>query len=677
MKSITTIYQANSQMEFQNFVLLIVATATCTTVEQSFPLALDDDCFINLVGKGVDTKSVTRFLDLKDSAYTFSTFEYFNISDDEEIRTDDTNLTLKESYFRYDQKLRGSCIIFLLRTLSFNETVTAIYKSGFATSDEILFFVQFPSLIEWKDHLLKFSALDQHSPFIFHANIVFLTNDSEKIGIHCYFCFPNPTRLHLINTNSIKSYIYVKRIAQALNGNGHGRHALVQSAMGGLGTDDCFNTHRDLIYQTRQNFYQHLRKHCSPPFIVIYLVIQPALNISCITKESDVPDDELDDLEWFLHLRYGEATAQQIPNEITATRGSILIMENYKVKLLSCVTTRSISQKVDYVFITVFNWLVWGALLIASVSYVMLYNNLHLGLDTIWHLFSHPCWQTHPRKLICVPWICMIFLSCIYQSSISSESVQPQEFPSLSTLVKRGYKLWLPKKQYFSRLQRKNDKEVVVKIVGTGAGIDKLQGKNLEEMFNTTIELLYDGNGSHSVHYPEYHNLSKLIHSLTSHKLVLGEPGAASVFGQAAFTEGLIHFQKTKLCKFFDINDLSFIMTLRLWSYLSYRSSSLLRRFTEMGIPTRFVKLQIDIKHNSVREVVVAATGTCVPPRPIELKSAIVTSMFDEGTSHRKRARMEYFATKRISAKVAVLRAYAIQPIQCVFDALIIVDFET
>ncbi|CAL8143398.1 unnamed protein product [Orchesella dallaii] len=553
---------------------------------------------------------------------------YLNISDYEEIDTAVTNLTLKESYIRFDQKLRGSCIIFMLYTLTFNETVTAIYKSGFGTSDETLFFVQLPSLIQWEDHLMKFSDLSQHSPFIFHANIVFLTNDSEKIGIHCYFCPPNPTRLHFLYSTSIKSYTNLKRITQSLNANGHGRHALIKIVVTNLKTDNCLKIHKDTVLHSRNKFYQHLRKHCAPSQIVIYFVTQQALNITIIAKESDIPDNELNDFEWFVHLRFAESTLREVPNVITATRGSILLMDNVKLKLLSCVTTRSITQNVDYVFVTGVHWSVWLALLVASLSYAMISENVYLGMDTIWHLFSRSCQLTHPKKLICVYWICMIFLSCIYGSNISSESVQLQEFPSLSTLLKKGYKVWVPPKKLLSKLQRKHYKEIGVGLLSSVLGKAMVKGRNLDETFNKSMDLLYDGNGSRVVHVPEYKNLIKLIHSLTSHKLILAEPKVARHFGKAAVSEGIIHFQKTKVCKFFNRNDLSFMFSLRLWSYLSYRSSNILRRFTEIGIAIRFQKLDIDIKPNLIREVAVSATGSCVPPKPIELNSAVGVSVF-------------------------------------------------
>ncbi|CAL8143399.1 unnamed protein product [Orchesella dallaii] len=618
-------------MAFQKFLLLIAATATCSIVAYAFPLELDDDCFINLVGKGVETKSVISFLNLSypsKSVHTFSiTYQHLNISDDEEIETDVTNLTLKESYFRFDKKWRGSCIIFMLHTLTFNETVSAIYKSGFGTSDDAIFFVEYSSLIEWKNHVLKFSALDQHSPFIFHANIVFLTNDSRNIGIHCYFCPPNPTRLHLINITSIKSYYHLKRITQSLNANGYGRHARIKTVVADLKSDDCLKIPRDIIPQTRNKFYQHLRKHCAPPQIIIYFVTQQAVNITIVSKERDIPDNELNDFEWFIHLRFGETTLREVPNVITATRGSILLMDNVKLRLLSCVTTRSILENVDYVFVTGIHWSVWLALFVASLSYGMISENVYLGLDTIWHLFAQSCWLTHPKRLICTYWICMIFLSCIYGSSISSESVQLQEFPSLSILLKKGYKVWLPHKRLLSKLQRKQYKEMGVGLLSSVLGKAMVKGRNLDETFDKSIDLLYDGNGSR-VHVPEYENLIKLIHSLTSHKLVLGEPKVARHFGKAAVSEGIIHFQNTKVCKFFNRNDLSFMLSLRLWSYLSYRCSTLLRRFTEIGIAIRFQKLEIDIKQNLIREVAVSATGSCVPPKPIELNSAVGVSVF-------------------------------------------------
>ncbi|CAL8140055.1 unnamed protein product [Orchesella dallaii] len=617
-------------MSFEKFVSLITAIITCIPAALTFPLTLDTDCFINLIGEGIETESIAPFMKSKYStefSYTFSVIlQYPNISVDEEIVGKATNLSLNESYLRFNQKWRSSCITINLYTLTFNETVAAIHNSGFGTSDDALFFVNLPSSIEWNDHVLKFAALHNYSPFIFHANIIFMSSNSKKIGVHCYFCAPNPTRLHLINITSFQTYYDLRRFTQHLNANGYGRHILIQSSIGNLHIDNCLKVSSDK-YQNRQKFYQHLGKYCSPPSIIIYLVTQHAMNATCITDEKDVPDHEYDDFEWFIHARFEETLINEIPTEITATRGSILIMQNYKLKVLSCVTIKSIFQKLDFIFGSVIHVSVWFSLLITSLAYMILYNNWSLGLDTMWPLFSQPCWQTHPKRLIFMHWICMIFISSIYSSSISSESVQLQDFPSLAKLYKKGFKYWLIEKRVVSKVQRRLEKELFVNIVKGILGRDTLGHGKFRDTFDEAIDFTYDGNGSQFVHVPEYQNLSKLINSLTSQNLLLGTPAAVRSFGRAAVSEGVIYFQNTKVCKFFTIDDVKIMLTLRVWSYLSYRSATLLKRFTENGIPERFENLQLDTKKNAIKDLTVVATNKCVPPIPIKIKSAVGISV--------------------------------------------------
>ncbi|CAL8136167.1 unnamed protein product [Orchesella dallaii] len=209
----------------------------------AFPIRLDDDCFINLVGKGIRMESLNPFLKIDDlivSSYTFAiTVEYSNVSTVDEESEIVNNITLQESYLRYYPKLRGDCLVFILHTLNFNETVTAIHQSGFGTSDEAIFFLHLPIWSEWNSHIESLSALHLHSPYIFHANIVFLGPNSNTSGVHCYVCPRSTSKHYVINVTSIKSLFSLKRFAQHLNGNGHGRHLVVASAMGDLKLDDC------------------------------------------------------------------------------------------------------------------------------------------------------------------------------------------------------------------------------------------------------------------------------------------------------------------------------------------------------------------------------------------------------------------------------------------------------
>ncbi|CAL8098291.1 unnamed protein product [Orchesella dallaii] len=160
--------------------------------------------------------------------------------------------------------------------------------------------------------------------------------------------------------------------------------------------------------------------------------------------------------------------------------------------------------------LTVIHGSTWVALWSASFAFDFIYKSLPRGLDILWPLFSQACWLSHPRKVIRVYWICMIFLSTIYGSNISSESVQLQDFPSISKLIKNGYKAWLPQKRYLSTMASESQKEIVVALVTSASGKGSLDGGTYQDK-KSAIDLLYDGSNSTSVHVPNYQNFPKLI----------------------------------------------------------------------------------------------------------------------------------------------------------------------
>ncbi|CAL8143549.1 unnamed protein product [Orchesella dallaii] len=514
----------------------MIAVSMSLTVITPFPFHLDNDCFINFVGTGIQTEFLAPFMYgfLAESSYTFSIRSlYSNVSVEEDMEENVRNLTLQESYFQYNIKWRGSCLVFMLHTPTFNETVTAIHDSGFGTSDEVLFFLRLQTLAEWEDHVEKFSALHEHSSFIFHANVIFTGLNSSYVGVHCYFCPPNPNRLHHIQLNSFPSYFHLKRFAQQLNSHGHERHAVIESAIGDLNVGNCLkiDRHNSTIHN-RHKFYQHLRKHCTPPITIIYIFTQQALNGTIVTMERDVPEHELDDLEWFTRARYGESVLQPIPNEIVNTRGSILIMQNPKMQLVSCITVHSLSRELDYIFLSVLDHTTWLALVSVALVYSMVYGSLSRGLDTMWSLFSIAGMRKHPKRLISVHLICMVFVSCIYGSSISSETLRLPKFHSIAKLAQKGYRLWSPEKQHFSKLAGKYEKEMVLDLASSILGKSTLGPGDYEVKIKKIHDYVYDGNRSKSlIQSMSLRNISKFVDNLTKLKLFSGSSTLIRNFG--------------------------------------------------------------------------------------------------------------------------------------------------
>ncbi|CAL8075893.1 unnamed protein product [Orchesella dallaii] len=616
-------------MGFQKFVLIVTISMSLPVGIIPFPFQLDNDCFINFVGTGVNTEFSAQMNGLPaESAYTFSIRSvYSNLSIEEELYEGVENITLLESYLRYNVKLRGPCLVFIVCPSTFNETITAIQESGFGTSDEVLFIIHLQTLAEWKDHVEKFSALHQHSSSIFHANVVFIGLNSSYVGVHCYFCPPNPNRLHLIQLSSFPSYLHLKRFAHRLNYHGHGRHSVIKSTFGDLDITGCFDFDPDSIFQNRKTFFTHIRKQCRPPEVVIYLPTMQAVNVTIVTQEEHVPNHELEDLEWFLSLQYSEELSK-IHVNVLGNRGSMLIMQDTGLDVVTCVTIQSVSEKLSYVFINVIHGTTWLALLTVSLAYMMVYKSFSRGIDTIWPLFSLSCWYNHPRKLICFHFVCMIFLSSTYGSNISSESLILSDFPRLATLYEKGYRFWVPQKRHVLKFAGAYENKVLINWFRNIVGKDTLEADNDQRKFEKLKDFLYDGNGSiEVVHTMPLQNMSKIMEDLTTLKLFTGLTAVVRTLVIGAGNKGLVYVGNERICKVFTAIDVQVTLKLRLWAYLSYRVSYILKRYLEAGIPTKFQKLQIDLNLERIRKLNITSVGACLPPTPIIYNSAVGVSV--------------------------------------------------
>jgi len=164
--------------------------------------------------------------------------------------TEKKTMTLADKHLMWSSKFRSTCIIFLLNTYTFNLTAAAILYSGFVTSDDIFFFVLVSRLKNDDKQIPKFSALNKFSSFIFHANIIFTY--TSLLGIYCYVCLTNSSRLHIKNPSEFKSNKDMLVVSQKLNGNWCGRHVLIQSAIRVISTAlKCVSKYKTAIKKVR------------------------------------------------------------------------------------------------------------------------------------------------------------------------------------------------------------------------------------------------------------------------------------------------------------------------------------------------------------------------------------------------------------------------------------------
>ncbi|CAL8145740.1 unnamed protein product [Orchesella dallaii] len=181
-------------------------------------------------------------------------------------------------------------------------TLNAIYNSKYGNSEQALFFIFLESFTTNNDQIQMFANLSQFSSFVFHASIVFTSVNSTILGVHCYFCPPNPTRIRLPNTKSFQSLSGLRKYSQHLNGHGYGRHTLIRSAIGKINyIRNCLKIDYSLEKSNWHNLYKELRKHCSPPQPIQYAIIGQVLNTTISITQTDIPDEELNDAACMVH----------------------------------------------------------------------------------------------------------------------------------------------------------------------------------------------------------------------------------------------------------------------------------------------------------------------------------------------------------------------------------------
>lgn len=214
---------------------------------QSLPLELKSACVVNVVFS--DEKQIHVENDLKEDysiithTFTFHDTNSFTISVSATISKPEINMT--NGYLRIaDKQISSYCIVFVLYPKTFMETTTAIYSSGFGTSDNVIFCIYIDSTNR-ADIFSHFSKLIYHKNVKpFQAVILFFDDQSLDILVLCYFC-PNNNQFHsLAKPIDQQKFINVHNL---INGNGYGKFVRIRPPTGipGIAAVDfitsCFN----------------------------------------------------------------------------------------------------------------------------------------------------------------------------------------------------------------------------------------------------------------------------------------------------------------------------------------------------------------------------------------------------------------------------------------------------
>ncbi|CAL8132818.1 unnamed protein product [Orchesella dallaii] len=508
------------------------------------------------------------------------------------------NVSINEGYFRYRQRLSTPCVAFIFTVKSFNETVRAIQNSGYGSSNDAVFFIETSSLLE-DDHVVNgfLNNLFYSEGPSFHATIVFFTSTSREVGVFCYFCFEKDKSIHKQYTQLLYSDLQI--VSHKINSNGYGNLAYVYDVMGHATQSRAENC---LLYYNPKRertgvFGEHV--NCSAPWAWEMSFVTRRLNMSA-TCNIDKIDENSN--RWFLQARFGEGLMLTLPNEYIQTRGIIQFVDQVRLEAVSCrelATSRVINLSIT----SAFDKWSWGCLVIMIVLYGLTFRSITKGFDILWTFFGKPLMCSRRQCSLFILVFMVSLLSYIYQSVISSDSMQLAEYPGFFKLIKEGYKISVP------------DKRPVVSVINS--------------LKNSTIESMTKQFGAHPLtvlNAGEYkfetldffRNMSRLKHVVTYQT----HPHVITTIGK----DVVAYMGDDLVCKVFSLSDyfeFPYRYTFRFWSYLSHPFSKALGHLFSAGIYNRLNNIMNARAGINIKKLRIVKSTTFSKPIPIALKSTI------------------------------------------------------
>ncbi|CAL8120952.1 unnamed protein product [Orchesella dallaii] len=504
------------------------------------------------------------------------------------------NVSITTGYFRFTRRLSKPCIAFILISPSFYKTVRAIQRSGYGTSDNVMFLIATSSLTEDNEIVSGFlnNLLDSEGP-AFHAPISFFTYPEGQIGMFCYFCQEKQKRIQKLEGK--QSFVRMQIALKKMNSNGYGQKLYLSNyfIVYRERAQSCFNFYN--INRVRTNvFGEHVS--CNNPKLWEMAFLQGYFNVTAMF----VGHLEVDDKKWFLRVEFKENFGSSVTNDYLEFRVSIHTIEEIWLEILSCRNLRDI-QQISWGITSGFDGWIWGCLVFSLGIYSLPYGSIKKGLDLTLTFFGQSLMCTHRKCMVFTLLLMVSLLSYIYQSVVSVDAMQLAEFPTLPQLIKEGHKIW---EDYVHRIHTAYA-EVLYRRVKY----------HVDSWRNAFLDNRFYEKGKGLAFYTRMATLKGFVTSGTHSELI-------SIIGNG----NTIYIGKNLVCKVFrpaDEMSLYVRYSLRFWSYLSGPFSNAVKQFRAAGLYERVLRLSRDSAATEMRTLRLTKADAFLEPLPISLVSAI------------------------------------------------------
>lgn len=562
------------------------------------PFIYDTNCFINYVFGNDSTLYEIPNTPQSSQFVTFTVHHYEKLNYD--ITLEDivrTNLTMLDGYFRFWGKFWNSCIVFILLTSTFEEALTSVEKSGFSSSNYALFFVKVYQIHSNNSIIYSFTNnlfLSETEPF--HAGVIFFEQNSalSRVALHCYFC---NEKLTISNNLSLS---HLQSLSEKLNSLGYDRKLPIRSSPMNSWEPQCMI--KPGQKNDRRVIHEALRK-CASRDLVVVISLQSYVNLTFISQMPSTED--LNELNWFLKLVPGEAALSAVPNEFAFTRGAHYLIDQNPVHLMACVKMHSLTS-FDFTFGSIFNLPVVIIVFLVMFPYVLIYQNIRKGADTIWPLFGLCMSLKHPPLKISVTLLGMCLFYCVFSARICTDCLRIAKFPTIYDLFKKGYKILMPPNQFA------NIKAILnlplVKILAFSLVRNMNAGTTMESlMLQSKVPV---------------GTLISLVDDMSYRKLFI-TPGIN--FDLFILLQGKDKFIGKKfMCHAFDLNvDIplqgSLPVGARIWGYMSKRMTWVFAKGLEMGLFSNAKSWKLSQSQKTMNSIKATDAGTFVEPGPASI----------------------------------------------------------
>ncbi|CAL8068318.1 unnamed protein product [Orchesella dallaii] len=480
-------------------------------MEFFFPFKIDQSCFVNFVSEENTYLEYPQQLQIPEIQNTFQNNETLiqsftvhdvqrlNFSSDIEELLFNDELSLSDGYFRFHSKYRPSCTIFLLLTISFNATKTAITNSGHGTSENTQFLViqrrhkPFSNLNKTllQNFSPQFKALQSETQNAFYANLAFVSfEESEdesainmEIHAYCYYCPKNIGHLHLLDfkPNITTSKILSK--CRRVNYNGYERSLYLLNPF--QTSNENESVLQLLIGEGRDNFYKSMRNQYLATHMM-YLTIVHKLNMTIHLTNHQIEDEN--EVYWHLSLKAISGENRMIRNLLANTRSTFKTFDQLGLQAMYCIKNSDLVKISWDIYLTIFDYQTWLCFGFTLLLYAILYQNPLRGIDLAWIMFDMGLWLEHPRKILVFYLISAIFLPLLHGTGVSTDFIKFDIPSSFNQIYKSGYRIWtnsLEERAESASLMPKYTKRSLLKDINVKR-VEDILSKRYDYIFPTT-----------------------------------------------------------------------------------------------------------------------------------------------------------------------------------------------